>query len=295
MSQLTRLHWLATLLAAALWTAAASAETTDASAGAEADVDLSGDDWDWGAISDMDAPVGASSTPAQKEGGQAPDERRSVENALPDFSVPPRQALTVFAGVPPFEVIPSQRDAEMHPCTNCHQWTQGNPLPRDLKTPHDGFKLEHGLHGKGKFWCFTCHEQSESLGLKTLEGEKLDFADAYLLCSQCHSAQARDWAYGAHGKRVSGWQEKRQVLNCTACHYQHRPRLKPRAPLAGPAIRIGLERPSHWVSKSRRAHQQHGYEASWKNDEGPQEATDRAPPSDEATLSAGEQGGDGRS
>ena len=99
----------------------------------------------------------------------------------------------------------------MHPCSSCHQWVKSDPRPRNLKRPHDNFTLEHGLHGKGKFWCFTCHDLDGQGGLRTLEGEKLDFADAYVLVQSVSSNQARDWVYGAHGKRVGGWQGKRQV------------------------------------------------------------------------------------
>ena len=58
--------------------------------------------------------------------------------------------------------------------------------------------------------------------------------------------------YGAHGKRVGNWQGKRQVYNCTACHYQHNPSFKYRDALPGPEIRMGLERPEHWVPKPQR-------------------------------------------
>ena len=47
-----------------------------------------------------------------------------------------------------------------------------------------------------------------------------------MLCSQCHVKQARDWAFGAHGKRVGSWQGERQVYNCTVCHYQHHPAIE---------------------------------------------------------------------
>ena len=175
-----------------------------------------------------------------------------AENARPDPDATPRPAYAVFKDVSPFEVIPSQRDADMHPCSNCHQWMLSDPTPRALKTPHDNFELQHGLHGKGKFWCFTCHHLHDKGGLKTLEGEKLDFSEAYVLCSQCHPDQARDWVFGAHGKRQGNWQGTRQVFNCTACHYQHRPAIKARAPKSGPDMRMGLERPSHWVAKDKR-------------------------------------------
>lgn len=245
---------------------AGAAESSAEDSGTDSAVDLGGsDDWDWSAVTEMDdAPVIAPSAGAGKRALEDYVPPAEVENAFPDFDSPPREAYAIFKGVPPFEVIPSMRDPGMHPCSNCHQWVKSNLEVRNLKRPHDSFKLEHGLHGKGKFWCFTCHDLEGAGGLKTLEGEKLDFNDAYVLCSQCHSRQARDWVYGAHGKRVSGWQGKRQVLNCTACHYQHRPAFKPRQPKPGPNIRMGLERPAHWVARGQRPFPDHGNHESWK-------------------------------
>jgi len=220
-------------------------------------------DWDWSGFTGLD------DTPVTKRAGisKAPVAAvvpRVGETAMPDFDAPARRAYAVFSGVPPFEVIPSQRDPGMHPCSSCHQWVLSDPRPRHLKKPHDNFELQHGLHGKGKFWCFTCHDLSGSGGLKTLTGEKLEFGDAYLLCSQCHVDQARDWAYGAHGKRAANWQGRRQVFNCTACHYQHRPGIKARAPQPGPPVRMGLERPAHWVAHDTERPKVHGYESVWQ-------------------------------
>jgi hypothetical protein len=141
-----------------------------------------------------------------------------------------------------------------------------NPEPRRLKPPHDNFELKHGLHGHGKFWCFTCHRNDKDLGLKTLEGQPVEFADAYIVCSQCHARQAQDWAHGAHGKRVGNWQGPRQVLNCTACHYQHSPGFKPREPLPGPAMRAGLPRPDHWVTRSQAGGHGAGHDSPWRQD-----------------------------
>lgn len=252
MSGTAKLFVLLAALAALASTGARAAGQSDAAG-----------DWDWSGFTGLDdAPVttrpGASNTAA------IPDVAPVGETAFPDFDAPPRRVYAVFKDLPPFEVIPSQRDPGMHPCSNCHQWVLSDPRPRKLKKPHDNFELQHGLHGKGKFWCFTCHDLSGAGSLKTLEGEKLDYGDAYLLCSQCHVDQARDWAYGAHGKRVGNWQGTRQVYNCTACHYQHRPSLKTRAPLPGPAIRIGLERPAHWVARDGERAKVHGYEAVWR-------------------------------
>jgi hypothetical protein len=144
-----------------------------------------------------------------------------------------------------FEVIPSTKDEGMHPCGDCHRWAQSDPTPRVLKAPHDNFSLQHGLHGRGEFWCFTCHDLSGDGGLKTLEGEPLAFDEAYVLCSQCHVDKARDWAFGAHGKRIGNWRGTRRVFNCTACHYQHTPRPPVRHARSGREVRQGLPRPRH--------------------------------------------------
>jgi hypothetical protein len=256
------------------------------------------DDWDWDAVEAEDegpvtkTPVVTGSAPAT--GAVV---RRDADTAQPDFAAPPVKAVALFNGLPPFEVIQSQRDAEMHPCANCHQWVAGNPEPRRLKTPHDNFELEHGLHGHGKFWCFTCHRADKDLGLKTLEGQPVEFAEAYIVCSQCHSNQARDWAFGAHGKRVDTWQGRRQVYNCTACHYQHRPALKARTPEAGPRVRMGLQRPTHWVAKSQRPGFDHRDSArtGWKMRAGEQEEAAAASDSGKAQISAEERTSDGKS
>jgi hypothetical protein len=236
------------------------------------------DDWDWDAIGGLDdAPVMPDRGRDRVDAliNQAPPQ--PAENAFPDFAAAPHSAHTLFVGMPAFEVIPSQQNPNMHPCSNCHQWVKGNPEPRKLQKPHDDFELEHGLHGKGRFWCFTCHDLNGKGGLKTLEGDPLDFADAYLLCSQCHADKARDWVYGAHGKRVSNWQGPRQVYSCTACHYQHRPGFKPREPQPGPVVRIGLERPGHWVGKDKRENPGEEHRAEWEmGDDGRQQAAPAA-------------------
>ncbi len=211
----------------------------------EGGLDLSG--WDWSATSDE-----AAAEPAAPAEPAKPKKPRPGETAIPDFEAEPQAAIALFPDMPNLKVIPSQKDEEMLPCGNCHQWAESDPTPRLLKEPHNNFALQHGLHGKGQFWCFTCHDLEGDGGLRTLEGETLGFDQAYVLCSQCHVQEGRDWAFGAHGKRIGSWRGERQVLNCTACHYQHRPGWLPRKALAGPAMRMGLERPEHWVPLEQR-------------------------------------------
>ena len=66
--------------------------------------------------------------------------------------------------------------------------------------------------------------------LRTLNGQAVAFDHAYQVCAQCHSSQAKDWAGGAHGKRLGGWAPPRVVASCTACHDPHRPALDKRWP-----------------------------------------------------------------
>lgn len=223
----------------------------------EAGVDTS--DWNWDAFDPMDETPAAQGRRGDKDapGEATPVDPRSSENAEPDFDAVPHRAYALFDDMPAFMVIPSKRDEDMHPCSSCHEWVESNPTPRKLQAPHDGFELQHGLHGKGEFWCFTCHYLEGEGGLRTLEGQKLSFDEAYVLCSQCHVEQGRDWAFGAHGKRVENWQGIRQVYNCTACHYQHRPAIDPRAPMPGPVMRAGLEPPPRWVPRPEVSHALH--------------------------------------
>ncbi len=163
----------------------------------------------------------------------------SPDNAAPEEA---KEARQIFSGMPPFKVIPRKKTPGLHPCGDCHAWAESDPAPRPLKEPHNGLVLKHGLHGKGEFWCFTCHHLDDDGGLRTLEDKKLAFDEAYLLCAQCHSRQARDWYFGAHGKRMENWQGERKILNCTVCHYQHAPAPVPRKPMPPPPVRTGLAR-----------------------------------------------------
>ncbi len=175
------------------------------------------DDWDWDWEETTVTPayrddVGKSSKRTTKT-TQSPAEPRVGETAEPDFARDPLRGQLLFAGVSRYGVIPSKKDPEMHPCANCHAWAKSNREPRKLQEPHDNIPLQHGLHGKGEFWCFTCHHLDGNGGIQTLKGERLAFDDAYIVCAQCHPREARDWSFGAHGKRVENWGGERRILN----------------------------------------------------------------------------------
>lgn len=228
------------------------------------------DDWDWDAVEDIDdapvtRPAARSPSPTATDAKYA-EMRRQAAQAAPDLEAASVAALSIFEDAGPFRVVPARRDRDMHPCANCHQWVLSNPEPRKLAAPHDNFELQHGLHGKGGFWCFTCHDVEKNFALKTLEGDPVEFDHAYVVCSQCHVQQGRDWARGAHGKRIGGWAGPRSVYNCTACHYQHRPAIKAREPRPGPVMRAGLPRPDHWVAADQRSGPAHGQSSGWQRD-----------------------------
>jgi hypothetical protein len=220
--------------------------------------------WDWGAIEGTDQPV----TETRRDSMPKRTKPAPPPVAAPNFAAEPKDVYSLFLEMPEFKVIPSTRDTEMHPCSSCHRWAQSDLTPRPLRTPHDNFFLRHGLHGKGQFWCFTCHDLENGGELRTLDGEPVGFNEAYLVCTQCHVDKGRDWAFGAHGKRVSNWQGERQVYTCTACHYQHAPALLYRNAMAGPVPRQGLEAPAHWVPKSELEHPPFEHPAPWERARG---------------------------
>lgn len=185
-------------------------------------------DWDWGEIQEA-TPTQPAATDMRRRKDKKRKGPQVGSTAEPDFNRVPLPGQQVFADMPAFTVVPSRKDTDMHPCSDCHEWAESDLTPRPLQDPHDNFTLDHGLHGKGEFWCFTCHDLERG-GLRTLEGVPLGFDDAYMVCAQCHSQEARDWSFGAHGKRVENWSGERTILNCTVCHYQHRPNVGERAP-----------------------------------------------------------------
>ena len=239
------------------------AQTLEKEAGVSSDTSA----WDWSAFEAMD------DTPTTAKGVQerAIDESQprltAQESAQPDMEAAPRTAYSLFSDMPEFEVIPSRQDSQMYPCKNCHEFAITNTEARALQKPHNNFQLKHGLHGKGEFWCFTCHDLKDKGTLKTLKGEYVDFDQAYIICSQCHVNQARDWAYGAHGKRVGNWQGERKIYNCTACHYQHDPSFKPRDALEGPRVRMGKQRPQHWAAGATRKALAHKDHKPWQSND----------------------------
>ncbi|MEA3411960.1 MAG: hypothetical protein U9R74_10525 [Pseudomonadota bacterium] len=114
-------------------------------------------DWDWGEIQEA-TPTQPAATDMRRRKDKKRKGPQVGSTAEPDFNRVPLPGQQVFADMPAFTVVPSRKDTDMHPCSDCHEWAESDLTPRPLQDPHDNFTLDHGLHGKGEFWCFTCHD-----------------------------------------------------------------------------------------------------------------------------------------
>lgn len=129
---------------------------------------------------------------------------------------------------------PSSPGALVLDCAECHE-REGLRELMPSQTAHLTVRLSHpGGYLRN---CFTCHAP-ENPGYLTLQDGTLGSLDeAYRLCAGCHFTQADDWAGGAHGKRLEGWQsDQRVILSCTGCHDPHAPKFPIRRPVTFPKI-----------------------------------------------------------
>ncbi len=112
------------------------------------------------------------------------------------------------------------------PCSGCHEGAVPNNAQPQA---HWDITLEHAPPQVMN--CATCHDPAHhGDGLIFLSGTKTTFDRSYQVCRQCHFEQARDWAGGAHGKRLETWTGERIVRSCTGCHNPHQPKFHKRLP-----------------------------------------------------------------
>ncbi|MGD2062208.1 MAG: cytochrome c3 family protein [Nitrospirota bacterium] len=110
-------------------------------------------------------------------------------------------------------------------CTDCHDETwEVDPTPRKLEDPHDDKDLKHG---KGAFWCLTCHSPDHRNVLRLFNGEEIPWGEAPRLCGQCHGPIYRDWQNRLHGRWVGTLSDPKPARICTGCHNPHDPKFKP--------------------------------------------------------------------
>ncbi|PCI28094.1 MAG: hypothetical protein COB67_07105 [SAR324 cluster bacterium] len=145
----------------------------------------------------------------------------------------------VLRTVPTFTVDPREEEMDAYPCTDCHDNDEQMPNAeiRNLEEDHESIQL---VHGNGRFWCLTCHNEDDRDQLTSLKNQPISFNESYLLCGQCHFQRQKDFFYGGHGKRKGNWQGDRKLSTCTECHNPHVPQIKGRNPVAQPKIRTGL-------------------------------------------------------
>jgi hypothetical protein len=127
-----------------------------------------------------------------------------------------------------------QPDLGQYPCSSCH--VDGGVLPGvdRVADAHRNIQPVHPRETGAS--CTGCHAP-ENVGLLALgNGERATLDHAYRLCAQCHSPQVEDWAAGAHGKRLDGWQGRRVLMGCADCHDPHHPALENRIPFRPPHI-----------------------------------------------------------
>ena len=125
-------------------------------------------------------------------------------------------------------------DIGQFPCTSCHLGRAIVMKDERVKDAHQNIKPVHPRQTGAA--CSTCHapDNVELLALKS--GERATLDHTYRLCAQCHFSQAEEWAAGAHGKRLDGWQGKRVVLGCADCHDPHNPAIEQRLPFHPPQL-----------------------------------------------------------
>ena len=175
------------------------------------------------------------------------------------------QKEVAFGGVLEIAVLGRKEDViNDYPCSRCHDEQAPDPEVRDLEDEHRRLVFNHGAD---RFWCLTCHGSPDKDMLTSRNGAEIDFDAAYRLCGECHYDRERDWAHGAHGKRVGAWSSpdaiplkatelavsdrnsighwrgERYLLNCTECHNPHDPKMGPFTPSPPPPVRAGLTRP----------------------------------------------------
>lgn len=127
-------------------------------------------------------------------------------------------------------LIPERKgQVRSYSCTECH-----NTSLEELKMGSGGKRAHWDIkmnHAQAEIMnCATCHNPENMNTYSSLAGKELDFNLSHKLCAQCHTTQFKDWAGGAHGKKISGWEPPRASMTCVNCHNPHQPAFDSRWP-----------------------------------------------------------------
>lgn len=126
------------------------------------------------------------------------------------------------------------RSLGQNPCTSCHLGRKVVMADKRIADAHQNVRPEHPEQTGAL--CSTCHATDNVELLTLLSGERATLDESYRLCAQCHFTQVEEWAAGAHGKRLDGWQGQRVLMICTDCHDPHRPAVGQAIPFRAPRI-----------------------------------------------------------
>ena len=128
-------------------------------------------------------------------------------------------------------LIPERKSQiKSYSCSECHTGSLKDLEDnRSGKKAHWDIKMKHA--NEKTMNCATCHNGEDMDNLKTLTDTKVDFNNSYLVCSQCHTKEFKDWKGGAHGKRIASWAPPRLSNTCVNCHNPHDPHFESRFPV----------------------------------------------------------------
>ena len=128
-------------------------------------------------------------------------------------------------------LIPERKGKiESYACSECHTKSVSElKNSKKGKKAHWNIKMNHA--DSNTMNCMTCHNGNDMDHLKTLTGNQVDFNKSYNTCTQCHTKQFKDWAGGAHGKRLKSWANPRLSNTCVNCHNPHEPHIKSKYPV----------------------------------------------------------------
>lgn len=121
-----------------------------------------------------------------------------------------------------------------YPCTSCHSGAKVTMTGERIRDAHQNIQPVHPSQTGAA--CSTCHASENVEKLSLANGGRATLDEGYRLCGQCHFRQVEDWAGGAHGKRLDGWQGRRVVMACADCHDPHNPGVPTRIPFRAPQL-----------------------------------------------------------
>jgi len=175
----------------------------------------------------------AQETPGFTVGSASLEQNEEIPNALQSLTY---HEVEVPEGHKSFHVLNRTEKITQYACSSCH----GDELPPRAEGEnrhafmHSDIPLNHAA--SHVMDCRQCHNEKDMDTLRLNDGSSVSFNHSYKLCTQCHFQQGKDWAGGAHGKRMHAWRGKRVIMNCTECHDPHSPKFEQRFPKGRPTI-----------------------------------------------------------